>query len=145
MVPIIEPPDHANFDDRPSRRRRNQACAQGQRKRPGGSGNRCSRKGPNHVQRPMCQVDQTHDTENQRQTGSHQEQHDPRLQPIQHLLDQQQRRHSPRLARSPLSRKPLIFLEDMALRSLKADPLKACNQRRTDHCDPLQPCLRSGW
>jgi hypothetical protein len=41
----------------------------------------------------MRQIDQVHDAEHQRQPGRHQEQHDAELQPVQPLLDKQQRAH----------------------------------------------------
>jgi len=49
----------------------------------GGGGN----IGTDHVERAVRQIDQVHDAENQGQPGRHQKQHDPELDPVQHLLD----------------------------------------------------------
>ena len=48
-----------------------------------------------HIERAMCQIEEVHDAEDQREPGRHQEQHDAELHPVQQLLDKKRNVHSP--------------------------------------------------
>ena len=59
----------------------------GQRHQPGGE------ERADHVQRAVRQVDHVHDAEDQRQPGRQQEQHQPELQPVEQLLEDEKTGH----------------------------------------------------
>ena len=86
MLPIIEPSDDEEFDDSSGRRRAGEA---GDKTEPEGP-RRCRHsragEGAHHVERTVCEIDQAHDAEDQRQPGSHEKQHDAELKAIEQLL-----------------------------------------------------------
>jgi hypothetical protein len=57
--------------------------------------------GADHVERTVREVHHVHDAEHQRQAGGNQEQHQPELQAVQQLFDEERRGH-----RAPLRPRP---------------------------------------
>ena len=60
---------------------------------PDAAATEAQKKGADHVERAMRQVDQPHDAEDQGEAGRHQEQHYAELEPVEDLLNDQRRRH----------------------------------------------------
>jgi hypothetical protein len=89
MVAVIEAAYDRHFDDCAGRCRSNEARRQADPERAGGSRDRSTCEGADHVERSMGEVDQAHDAEDQRQAGGHEEQHHPELQPVEKLLEEQ--------------------------------------------------------
>ena len=93
MILVIQSPDDDEFNTGSGNSSSCQRGNQTQNEGPGCGGNGGGTEGADHVERTMGKVDQTHDAEDQCQTGGHQEQHDAELQAVQDLLNEQYQRH----------------------------------------------------
>ena len=94
MVAVVEAAEHRHLDDRAGGGRGGEAGGEAEQERAGGGGDGGAGEGADHVERAVGEVDQAHDAEDQRQAGGHQEQHDPELEAVQDLLDEQRGGHA---------------------------------------------------
>ena len=90
MVAAVEPPHGDHLDRHPDQERRHQRESDAAEERVGEAGEGRGEVGAQHVERAVRQVDEVHDAEHQRQSGSEQEQQEPELQPVQELLEEEQ-------------------------------------------------------
>ena len=121
MVAPIEPAEDDDLDRNADEDRRSERGAKPDKERAGRGEDGGGNIGADHVKRAMRQVDQVHDAENEGQPGRHQKQHDPELDPVQHLLDEvDHRARGPLIRRThtlPLSRlRPCQFRPDRLIR-----------------------------
>ena len=88
VIALVERAEDDDLERDADRDRRRRAAASPSRNEPVAAKRRRRDIGADHVERAVRQVDHVHDAEDQRQPGRHQEQHDPELHPVQHLLDE---------------------------------------------------------
>jgi hypothetical protein len=93
VIAVIEPANHHDLDQSAKRRSRHKAGDQADPEGAGPGGDRRADEAPDHEQRAMGEVDQSHDTKDQGQAGRHQEQHDAELQAVEDLLEKKGNGH----------------------------------------------------
>ena len=87
MIAVVERAEHDDLDRDANDYGSGERGGKADEERAGRGETRRRDIGADHVQRTVGQVDQIHDAEDQGQPGRHQEQHDAKLNPVQHLLD----------------------------------------------------------
>ena len=98
MVAAVQPAHGDHFDRHADQERRHQREQHAADKVAGPRREGRRKVGADHVERPVRQIDEIHDPENQRQSGRQQKQQQTELQPVQKLFDEKQH-HSPLSAR----------------------------------------------
>ena len=87
MIALIERAKHDDLDCDADDDGNGERGGKAEEERAGRGETRRGDIGADHVERAMREIDQIHDAEDQGQPGRHQEQHDAKLNPVQHLLD----------------------------------------------------------